>query len=586
MLGRTVLGRYRIIDALAQGGMGMVYLGRTEGAAGFSRPVVIKRVLPQLLGDPAIGKMFVREARILSNLRHPGIVGVVDFGEEDRAYVMVLEYVHGFDAGQWLGYLKRQRRRVPPDVALYIVAHVLDALQHAHTLKRSDGTITPVIHRDVSPGNILLDTEARVRISDFGIARVTDDASEYQTQEATFKGKFGYAHPSLLAGGEPSAATDVYAAAVVLFQLLTGTNPFRGTTAVETVNRVINLPTPRLRKYWREAPLELDQAMQRALARDPAAAHPSAQAFAEDLRSLMVRSEGDIAIDMGEILARDFQDLPGVMERPSLEERDNAWRRSVRGPDPGLRVLSTPPSADRETRRIRPGDSDSGEPTVTGPTTETLDRETPSAERAIPPPSAALAPQVKSSQKLIVLATLISAMALAGVGVLFFTKQKPAPSTARYVVVSKDQGSPDSTGDTNSPRTPNLDAPSPGPSEAASAAGTAEEKAPLPTAAPGPGKTEAAGPRKPDPRYFTQVFARRQGAVQACFATAAAGDDVSLQILFSVDTKGHVTAASLSPGSLAGTPSGQCVLRVARGVSFGPLTEPATFRIPVQAKRR
>src|SRR5690606_6559615 len=147
MMGRLVLGRYRVIEALAQGGMGVVYLGRTEGAAGFSRPVVIKRVLPQLLGDPSIGKMFVREARILANLRHPGIVGVIDFGEEERAYVMVLEYVHGFDAGQWLSFLKRRKRRVPLDIALRVVLQVLDALHYAHCLKRPDGSAMQVVHR-------------------------------------------------------------------------------------------------------------------------------------------------------------------------------------------------------------------------------------------------------------------------------------------------------------------------------------------------------------------------------------------------------------------------------------------------------
>jgi hypothetical protein len=105
--------------------------------------------------------------------------------------------------------------------------------------------------------------------------------------------------------------------------------------------------------------------------------------------------------------------------------------------------------------------------------------------------------------------------------------------------------------------------------------------------APTEGATrDATGPRKPDPGYFTRVFARRQGAVQQCFTTGSAGDDVSLQIVFNVDTRGRVTSASLLPDRLASTASGQCVLRVARGVSFGPLTEPASFRIPVQAKRR
>jgi hypothetical protein len=207
--------------------------------------------------------------------------------------------------------------------------------------------------------------------------------------------------------------------------------------------------------------------------------------------------------------------------------------------------------------RIGAGGTSGGEPTIAGPSLAP-------AEPPLPTTTS------KGSQRLILAATLISALALAGVAVLFLTKEEPAPAAARYVVVSKDD---------------------PVPLAGVSTSAAAVSEAPgEPATAPVPaaliGKGEIAGPRKPDPRYFTQVFSRRQGAVQQCFAKDTPGDDVSLQIAFSVDTKGRVTAASLSPGSVAGTPSGQCVLRVAKSVSFGPLTEPANFRIPVQARRR
>jgi eukaryotic-like serine/threonine-protein kinase len=129
LIGQTVLGRYRIVRRLARGGMGAVYLGRTEGAAGFARPVVIKRVLPGLMDDEEVAQMFVREAQILSNLQHPNIVGVLDFGQQaDGAYLMVLEYVHGYQLAQWHDYVRMTQGPMPVDFALHLTARVLDAL--------------------------------------------------------------------------------------------------------------------------------------------------------------------------------------------------------------------------------------------------------------------------------------------------------------------------------------------------------------------------------------------------------------------------------------------------------------------------
>ena len=111
MIGKTVLGRYRIVARLAQGGMGIVYLARAEGAAGFAKPVVVKRVLGHLSGDQKVARLFVREAKILSNLQHPNIVSVVDFGEEDDAYIMVLDYVRAYHLGLWLGFRQERGER-------------------------------------------------------------------------------------------------------------------------------------------------------------------------------------------------------------------------------------------------------------------------------------------------------------------------------------------------------------------------------------------------------------------------------------------------------------------------------------------
>ena len=204
MIGQLVLGRYRIVRLLAQGGMGAVYLARVEGAAGFAKPVVVKRILPQLSDSIEDQERFIREAQILSNIRHPGIVNVIDFGKVEGAYLMVLEYVHGYHLGQWMKYVIRTREKMSWDVSVVVMLQVLAALHYAHTHQRSDGSRATIIHGDISPGNILLDVEGNVRLADFGIARIeAEQTTRKASTEGIFRGKLSYAAPELLASEMP-----------------------------------------------------------------------------------------------------------------------------------------------------------------------------------------------------------------------------------------------------------------------------------------------------------------------------------------------------------------------------------------------
>ena len=238
-----MLGRYRIVTPLARGGMGIIYLGRLEGAAGFSKPVVIKTVIPDAKDDKS-AQLFAREARIVSNLEHPSIVGVLDFGEADGEYVMVLEYVHGFHLGFWARFVQETRGPMPVELAVEVMLPALDALDFAHRLTRADGTPLDIVHRDVSPSNILIDHLGNVKLHDFGIARMADD--EFKTQDGTFRGTLAFTAPETLQGIAASARSDLYACAVVLYQLIAGSNPFRGQQPSETLHRVITHVPPGL----------------------------------------------------------------------------------------------------------------------------------------------------------------------------------------------------------------------------------------------------------------------------------------------------------------------------------------------------
>ena len=226
-IGQLVLGRYRVVRRLAQGGMGVVYLGRLEGAAGFAKPVVIKRIISDPDDQQGSTARFIREAQILSNLQHPGIVGVLDFGEEDELYSMVLEYVQGYDLGRWLKYLQLKAQAMSWQEAVFIILRVLEALSYAHDFRRNDGTPAEILHRDISPGNILLDVDGRVRLVDFGIARMDASAGDlYKTQTGVLKGKITYMAPELFGGRAGDEFSDLYALGVTVYRMFTAAYPY------------------------------------------------------------------------------------------------------------------------------------------------------------------------------------------------------------------------------------------------------------------------------------------------------------------------------------------------------------------------
>lgn len=566
--GRVVLGRYRIIRPLGRGGTGVVYLGRTEGSAGFSKPVVIKRLLPNLVKDPKHVKMLIREARILANLKHSGIVGVVDLGEEDDAYLMVLEYVHGYDLGHWLKFLRHRSRRLPIDVVLEISTRVLDALHYAHSLKKPDGSSGSVIHRDISPSNILLDVDGNVRLLDFGIAHVTDELADPDTKKNSFKGKVGYSHPSLLKFGTPSAITDTYSAAVVTLQMLIGVNPFYAESTAATVDRVVNKPLPKLRDFVADAPPELEQILLRALSRDHQENYRSAHELAEALQTQRTQSSSAASALLLDLVQADFSgDMPAALQLEPLEERDAAWRSFAVTHADGLRRMSRSP--------------ESGEPTVVArrPTHGVPAPEEPTTlagQGSLAAPLNEIAARGTSRRRSLRAAYfwLIGGLAftLLALSVVLLVQRNAESSDSRPLTWGGEPG----TG-TRLSATVAAAAPS---SAAASYATTTDVHDDI--------TPSHMARREPTSQHLTQVFSRNQRLLQLCFAQvpAAAQAVGTVEIAFEVDTSGNVVAANVSPSSVAATPLGTCLLDVARRTAFGALTRTANFRVPVRASAR
>jgi eukaryotic-like serine/threonine-protein kinase len=563
MTGTLVLGRYRVVSPLARGGMGIVFLARTEGAAGFSRPVVIKRVVPDLAGDEAAAQSFAREARILSNLQHPNIVNVIDFDEEDGAYVMVLEYVHGYNLGQWHRYMLDTGRRMPVDHAIYIMTQVLEALDYAHTFTKSDGTSMEIVHRDVSPGNILLDTQGHVKLLDFGIARA-NEGGEYKTRDGYFKGKLTYAAPEIYEGTLASPRSDVYSTAVVLYQLIAGDNPFRGKDTPDIVRKVLQVMPPPLAAAREDVPDELDEILARAMAKKPADRYATARAFADSLRVLESVPEQEFLPSLIGDLKSDFnQDMPKKLGLELLQSRDAAWRAAQEASGPRKPLSSTPPPNELEG------------PTVEGTEIESIEIRT---EKPGPEPG-----QI-SRGTWIAAAAVFSVIVAAGATIIVATRNRQVVERPRFVVVEKPaaEGQPPA----NSAVTP-IPTAEPAPPALPVAPATAESASATTAKPPAGDRPAAPSTTGPDAKALSRAFQRQQGRIENCFVSHVKEVDgrPEVSVKFKVDASGHVTSAELSPSALNSTPLGQCIVGVARSTDFGRQPEPFSFTIPITARR-
>jgi len=567
-VGVQVLGRYRVVRPLGRGGMGVVYLGRTEGAAGFTRPVVIKRLHAELADDPPNNEMLAREARILAHLQHPNIVSVIDFGREGSSYVMVLEYVHGYDLDQWLRLLTREPRQLNHEYVLYIIRRVLMALQHAHDVQRSDGTPANIVHRDVSLSNILLDATGQVKLHDFGIARM-EGSGEAPTATGVFKGKLGLAAPELLRGGRATRQSDLYATAVVMYQLLAGQNPFRGETEAETMFRVFDhVPAP-LSTLRADIPSGLDEISSRALDKDPKARFASAAVFAERLGALCQRSDEAVQRDLARQLRNDFAIMPAYLGLESLTDRDAAWREAQNLPvDSQIPLSSSAPGAVAVVLR---GQAETPatievQPRVDVPaprvTTELMASSSP-RRLAIPPRSAALAFVLGGG--IVALAALL----------LTFQRFSPVQPAPRYLVLENPSPAPAAAA---------AELASPAPASSSETGSPAPEKSPR---EPHPKAAKGSAPVQPDAVALSRKFKAKQPQIESCFRqqTEQVVGMPRVSVRFEVDRAGKVTRASLTPAALSQTPLGRCLLQTAEAARFGELTEPVAFSIPITAHR-
>src|SRR3954470_13892673 len=301
--------------------MAEIFRGKAVAAGGFEKPVAIKRILPHLSQDRRFVELLIAEAKVLSLLKHRNIVQIFDVGlGDDGQYFLVMEYVDGKD----LGAVQKTNRRIPCDLALHIGAEICEALEHAHSAKAPDGKPMSLVHRDVSPSNVLLSRAGEVKLTDFGIAK---RAEQEQTGTGGVRGKFAYISPEQARNEHIEPRSDVFSVAILIWEMVTNRRLFSGLGDLEALRAVREAQVQRPSEADPRLSSDIDKILMAALSRDPKR-RPTAGQLGQQLTSLRYSLEmtvGDPATELGKIIdaaeqvARESQQLmaPQLKDRPS-----------------------------------------------------------------------------------------------------------------------------------------------------------------------------------------------------------------------------------------------------------------------------
>ncbi len=332
---RRNIGRYVLYSEIAAGGMATVHLGRLLGPGGFSRTVAIKRLHPQFAKDPEFVSMFLDEARLAGRIRHPNVASVLDVVALEGELFLVMEYVLGESLSHLLRSAVERDQNVPLPIAVGIVSGALRGLHAAHEATSESGELLSLVHRDVSPHNVLVGTDGVPRVVDFGVAKAANRAQT--TRQGQLKGKLSYMSPEQVRRHPIDRRTDVYAAAVVMWETVVGRRLFYGEDTAAIVNEILNGTVPSTSEYREGVPSALEEVIQRGLARDLAERYASARDMALALEDALAPASAAKIGDWVEATARDTlrqreQSLAQVeshsVERDSLPDDDGSDPRS------------------------------------------------------------------------------------------------------------------------------------------------------------------------------------------------------------------------------------------------------------------
>lgn len=290
-----VVDRYELLEELASGGMAKVFLGRLRGESGFTRTVAVKRLHPHLASDPQFVAMFVDEARLASRISHPNVVATLDVVKHGEELLLVMDYVHGESLGKIVRALEAEGKTVPLPIVGAIVSGMLQGLHAAHEARDEKGAPLGLVHRDVSPQNVIVGADGVARVVDFGIAKAAG-RTQSSTVNGQIKGKAAYMAPEQLAG-VVDRRTDVFAASVIFWELLTGRRLFLGENEAETITRILTKPILSPKEFAQDLSDAIEEVVMAGLDRVPARRFATAREMDQALRRAMPVAS---AFDVGE----------------------------------------------------------------------------------------------------------------------------------------------------------------------------------------------------------------------------------------------------------------------------------------------
>ncbi|NNB88981.1 protein kinase [Corallococcus exiguus] len=377
----TFFGKYLLLERVNVGGMAEVFIAKAFGVEGFERILAIKKILPTMAEDDEFITMFIDEARISVQLNHANIVHIHELGKHEDTYFIAMEYVAGRDVRTLLERYRRRKEIMPTAQAVFIVSKMCEGLDYAHRKKDARGQDLHIIHRDVSPQNILVSYEGEVKIIDFGIAKAANRSQK--TQAGILKGKFGYMSPEQVRGMPIDRRSDVFAVGVLLYEMLTGEKLFVGESDFSTLEKVRNADIPLPREFNPNISAGLEKVVLKALAREPEDRYQWASDLQEDLMRFLlagdaIYSSKHLSGFMKEAFAEDMLREAEKMERyASVERPDQIEHSGVTLPPPA----APPPRATAQKRS--PAPSATGSPVGRASTAPAQP-----APGYIPPPSA------------------------------------------------------------------------------------------------------------------------------------------------------------------------------------------------------
>lgn len=315
-------GRYELIEVAGRGGMADVWRGRVRGDSGFVRDVAVKQMHQNLASQPTYVAMFVEEARLGSSFQSPNVAEVHDFVHDRGNYYMILEWIEAVDLGTWIKYHVAKNEPTRWELVAAVGVGILRGLAAAHERVGSDGRPAPIVHRDVSPHNVMLTTRGMVKLIDFGLALAPDRTQEL-TDPGIVKGKMSYLAPEIVAGGRPQPASDQFATGSVLWEALVGRKLFDGGTDYEVYCRLRDCIVQPLRPLRSDVPAPFAQIIARALSPGVDQRFPSAREMARQIGTALKKVQ--LRKDLHTVLAKTVTEIRGQRSGlPAVTETSEA----------------------------------------------------------------------------------------------------------------------------------------------------------------------------------------------------------------------------------------------------------------------